>query len=629
MAKQISEALLAFREKNGIGDMFGAHRFTLDFPKDVALSRVCVWSAVNDYFAISSGLTAGQITTITDSAPMIGPDALKELRTLGDGVQNRNKCLGLMRDFIQERAEGWWTGISAAAQTWSLYSAAGADPKNLMRNSKFEKMDAIRLGVVAWHQLSGDISRESNWNPTALLSRIEGAVEAIAEKSNSDKMARWIAERCVAGGYDEVAAWNVVGDFIAANPREATVQAAKGRALGKYAFLGSRTPDDYKALVWDRSRPADMDLSEFMEALPGTSFPAIVAKHWGKSSPLDIQEDLLAASLEGYSEGMGKYSPIVTPDVTRTDVAKITGGTTLRFFEADSYADEEEAFGQPVYEPSRFAGYVKDTWMAKRIRQVVGGADLVDSSGYRAILNSVNERITALAGEVPRAEAERIALEEVSQSLTNSAATPDAAYGALATLEGVAEHITAAKGGRFVSLDRTAGEGGTELYNFYPDDKREEWASCVEFAHTATDLLGEDEPLRIELGEMDREMLLQSMPFAARFDKLTDDLSAKNKRSALLMLQEMAAGRAPDEVKLQSFVREVSEVYGESQASKHFIDLISKSAGVLQEAQAIDQGSDPDRERAQTEMFGAGLVGALANAAKKINAHNESIRGKK
>ena len=122
---------------------------SVGFNKGVGLSRVAVWSAINDVFKLTHAITPGQAATIVDASPIIvGPDALARL--------SRMERLSELDHEVRTKSSSWVQGIVSYSQLWSVARAASVDlPRDFLLNSKVEAPHRMRQ-PGRWHlTLSG------------------------------------------------------------------------------------------------------------------------------------------------------------------------------------------------------------------------------------------------------------------------------------------------------------------------------------------------------------------------------------------------------------------------------------------------------------------------------------------
>jgi hypothetical protein len=601
-------ALVAFMKKCGVADPFAEERFCGYLPKPVAMARVAVWSAISDKYRLTHAFTAGQITTIVDAAPVIvGKPRMDEL----DKVTNIEGVASI----VDAHHKSWWKGISAAAQWWSLRMAVGSnDLTSSMRNSGIEDHEAAALALTAWHQEAGHIhpdmgnARTSEYSIEALVARIRHGARVLAERP--DKRASTIMDMTWNGKIEWVAGLMDVADFEREHiPSNLPVEPKKEN-VGLYAFVGPRSITDYESLsLGNNSRGANESLEGFLQRTPMGSFVAIQASKWLKSLPDSEADGIYAAALTGYQQALEFYSPIITPNVSITDVARVAkmeqleaakscGGVQMDLGIVPAAEPKsrsqivEQLLGElEPYVASRFAAFAADTWMFKALQMESKSAHLIVNEEAVAL----RKRLETLAMQyeangLSREKALKLASSDllvIEREEAGADVTAAEDHYLASLIEGAEESL---RRGQRVSLDAKVGDGETEAYNFYPEDMRQDLS---EFDPEASPYYAEPEPaVPFAVGEMDPDRDGHVVSFASRYQKLHDTLAKKGKNRGVQVLAGLAKAQTPTVERLRQAIDDIRETFGVTEATTAYVRMLRVAVAHVYRGKKLNVLSD-------------------------------------
>ncbi|TXI81929.1 MAG: hypothetical protein E6Q40_13045 [Cupriavidus sp.] len=348
-------ALFAFEAKCGLGNPYALDRFGSTGARGIMLARVAVWAALRDRFDVAYGLTAGQITTVTDGAPLVVGEA---------GLARLGRCASRsdLEGFLESKSGEWWPAISGLSEWWGIRMRADVGVTSILQNSKSNQRDMARLAVVLWHMGEG--------NPLAEARGLHEWIEASSQILGAEDRpsSKWAMAQAAAGRWQDLMDSPTWGNELPPLP----TQQASEEESGIYTFPGRGTVSEYqnRALTL-RSRALNQSFEAYLASSPAGSYPLIQAKQFAPEA-VD-RDDLFAAALRGYHEALIRYSPIVTPTMSMWDVSADERNKDAKIGQATLFAEDSAArrteWDGVVYVPSRFAAFAADTYMRKYLIQ--------------------------------------------------------------------------------------------------------------------------------------------------------------------------------------------------------------------------------------------------------------------
>jgi hypothetical protein len=393
MDQEILPSLTAFRNKCA-PNLFDQNRFktgneAVGFTKGVGLSRVAVWSAVNDILKLTHSVTPGQAATIVDASPIIvGPASLARL--------SRMERLSELDREVRTQSSTWVQGIVSYSQLWSVARAANVDlPRDFLLNSQVEPAHYPQAALLAVVVSSGI---HKGLCPNALHQALSAGSEfcRAVPKELLDAALHGDWRFLQASGKSQDLASRIEKSLPAPDP---SVRPGTG------AFLGAASINDLRHLC--QGRPGKQrSTSELLAHTPFGLHAMFVAKRVTGMNPDD---DLMGAAIEGVNRAWETFSPIIIPQQSITQTKARLG--------ADSSAEQGEfALDTKKYQGSRLPTAV-DIWIRKYVQEARGkthGAIGIPRT-MQTLMGELKKRAEAIssADEVPFPEALTLASEQM------------------------------------------------------------------------------------------------------------------------------------------------------------------------------------------------------------------------
>jgi hypothetical protein len=393
MDQEILPSLTAFRNKCA-PNLFDHSRFkmgndSVGFNKGVGLSRVAVWSAINDVFKLTHAITPGQAATIVDASPIIvGPDALARL--------SRMERLSELDHEVRTKSSSWVQGIVSYSQLWSVARAASVDlPRDFLLNSKVEAPHYPQAAMLAAVVSSGI---HKGLCPTALHHALSAGSEFCRSVPHE------LLDAALHGDWGFLQASGKSQD-LASRIEKALPGPDPSVRPGTGAFLGATSITDLRQLC--HGKPGKQrSTSELLAHTPFGLHAMFVAKRVTGMNPDD---DLMGAAIEGVNRAWETFSPIIIPQQSITQ-------TKARLGPDRSAEQGEFALDAKKYQGSRLPTAV-DIWVRKYVQEARGkthGAIGIPRT-MQTLMGELKKRAQAisLADEMPFPEALIVASEEM------------------------------------------------------------------------------------------------------------------------------------------------------------------------------------------------------------------------
>jgi hypothetical protein len=393
MQQELLAALTAFRNKCAPG-LFDSRRFNASndgpgFTKGAALSRVAVWSAINDILNLSHSLTPGQVATIVDASPIIvGAESM--------AILSRTAHLSELDQEVRSKSFNWVPGIIAYSQLWSVARAADVDlPKDFLLNSKIEPAHYPQAALLAAVVSSGV-------HNTVCPNALHQALATGSEFCQSVPQDLVDAARDGNWGFLKASAQS---QGIASRIERALPPVAPPLRNGTGSFLGASTLSDLYDLC--RARPGKThSTAELLARTPFGLHALFVTKRIIGMNPDD---DLMGAAIQGVNRAWETFCPIIIPQQTITQAKSKQG--------KDMFAEQAE-FGLEgkKYQGSRLPTAV-DIWIRKYVQEARGknhGAIGIPRE-MQTMIAELKKRAVAIsaADEIPFEDALTLASEEM------------------------------------------------------------------------------------------------------------------------------------------------------------------------------------------------------------------------
>lgn len=605
--KPIKPALAAFAAKNEAWDLFSAQRFDAGLPKEIALSRVAVWSAVVDHFEIQYALTAGQITTIVDAAPLIVGDSGRESLAAATSLSD-------LSAFVDEKAASWWDGISAAKEWWSLSTEVGTKAVNgFLRDSRASDVEAATLALVSWHQKSGDFDDLDQSSSPLPARRLYSLI-----RSEAANLAGSEASEC--RGLMSAVALGLSGQIeptFAIHSAQVgmtalDVSAEFGRGSGKGAFLGATTSAEVRARRIDLvPRKTDQTLDSFFDASPMGSYVGVQARRWAaRAAPAD-RDDIYSACLAGYHRAMIEYSPIFTPGVSTTDVVRLKKAVqseqeqqaarkekaqwTLFELETDEkpklpatpeqIADDLLGPHKP-YNATRFAAYASTTWMFNYVQRVTANT-LIKDERQREMSSEIGEIADSLAEEYGSSEMAVAAAADIYREQLHGLNESDDEAKRAETNYAIASTVNAMTRGRLVHLDASLGDDGRDRYEVFDDAIRDDPS---EFEASASPNAPDGEIASIAIASTDygcdgeTAEPIPRVTIARQFESLQEAMIAAEQKATPALLGAIAHLKAIENEQIEDASEEIANQFGDSELGRTYTRILTIAAGQVKQA---------------------------------------------
>lgn len=393
MDQEILPSLTAFKNKCA-PNLFDQSRFKsgnekIGFTKKAALSRVAVWSAINDILKLTHSLTPGQAATIVDASPIIiGPDSLARL--------SRIERLSELDQEVRTQSSNWVHGIVSYSQLWSVARAASVDlPRDFLLNSKVEPAHYPQAALLVAVVSSG-IHKEVC--PKAL----HQALSAGSEFCRS--VPQELLEATQRGDWGFLQASGKSQD-LSSRIEKVLPAADPSVRQGTGSFLGAASLNDLRHLC--QGKPGKKhSTSELLAHTPFGLHAMFVAKRVTGMNPDD---DLMGAAIQGVNRAWETFCPIIIPQQSITQTKARLG--------KDSFAEQGEfALEAKKYQGSRLPTAV-DTWVRKYVQEARGkthGAIGIPRT-MQTLIGELKKRALAIssADEIPFEEALSLASEQM------------------------------------------------------------------------------------------------------------------------------------------------------------------------------------------------------------------------
>jgi hypothetical protein len=587
MQRELLTSLTAFKNKCGTG-LFDSIRFNatndgLGLTKGAALSRVALWSAINDILNLTHSLTPGQVATIVDASPIIvGPESVTRL----SGASQ----LSDMDDEVRSQCFKWVPGIVCYSQLWSVARAANVDlPNDYLLNSRIEPAHYPQAALLAAVVFSGV-------HNTVCPNALHQALAIGSEYCRS--VPRDLVDAAIDGNWGFLKA-SALSQEIASKIEGTLPPPDPALRQGTGAFLGPASLSDLYALC--RGRPGKThSTAELLAHTPFGLHTVFVAKRITGMNPDD---DLMGAAIQGVNRAWETFCPIIIPQQSITQAKSKQG--------KDIYAEQAEfSLEGKKYQGSRLPTAV-DIWVRKYVQIARGknyGAIGIPRE-MQTMIAELKKRASALCAddEIPFEYALSLASEEMEvANLKRNKPAVDLPM----RLNQARELLLG--GGGTVRLDTDSEARGRTKHEMF---------AAEEPAPLRQSVLDAGANLIILPGKVP----LQYPPsFVDRFDELYNFALAVKSKSAESLVHLAAGTRniSPDEVRE---LTDAIELYAEHpDLSRHYAKTIGTIQAFLSEAgyptQSMFSAADAQRICDQAEERDGATIGAQIYAQLRVAA---------